>query len=286
VKIESFPARESRREDVADLSALRPARQTDGLSAAEMALFERDGWIGSYPLLGRGEIAELLRARRGGPRFLRKGLERIAEDERVFDRRPWYKSMHAYLPAFGRLAAHPAIVARVASILGPDVIAWGMTSSNLRPRQRHRWHVDVEHRRWPGVSVFIALRNIAPGSSLKVVSGSHRIEETPPTGGPVSDAAALAASRRLQPASELDTVELGEGDFFIFHGRLWHGSHNRTWRIRSALIAQYARPDAEIAIPLTYDDPIRWHTYRPPCLLVQGTDRSGVNRLVPPPRDG
>jgi len=265
---------------------LEVARHAEGLSAAELALFEWNGWIGSYPLLTRDEIAELLRGSRGGPRFLRKGLDRFAEDEGVFDRRPWYKSMHAYLPAFARLAAHPAIVARLASILGPDIIAWGMATSPLRPGQRHRWHVDVEHRRWPGVSVFIPLRNIAPGSSLKVVNGSHRIEDAPPTAGRLSDAAALAAARRWQPASELATVDLGVGDFFIFHGRLWHGSHNRTWRFRTALIAQYARPDAEIAIPLTYDEPIRWHRYRPPCLLVHGTDRSGVNRLVPPPRDG
>jgi ectoine hydroxylase-related dioxygenase (phytanoyl-CoA dioxygenase family) len=91
--------------------------------------------------------------------------------------------MHAYLPAYGRLASHPAIVARVASILGPDVIAWGMTTSTVRPGQRHRWHVDVEHRRWPGVSVFVGLRNMARGSSLKVISGSHRLEESPGDGG-------------------------------------------------------------------------------------------------------
>ena len=124
-----------------------------GLSTAELALFEKNGWIGGYPLLMPAGIAELLRGGRGAPRrFLRKGLAQLTDDDAVFERRPWYKSMHAYLPAYGRLASHPAIVARVASILGPDVIAWGMTTSAVRPGQRHRWHVDVEHRRWPGLA--------------------------------------------------------------------------------------------------------------------------------------
>jgi ectoine hydroxylase-related dioxygenase (phytanoyl-CoA dioxygenase family) len=73
------------------------------------------------------------------------------------------------------------------------------------------------------------------------------------------------------------------GEFFIFHGWLWHGSHNRTWRVRTALIAQFTRPDAEVAVPLTYDEPIRWHRHRPPCILVHGSDRFGSNRLVAPP---
>jgi Phytanoyl-CoA dioxygenase (PhyH) len=285
VATHAFWARQSRQGPVADM--FLPEAHASGLSTQELVRFDEDGWVGNYPLLTRDGIAELFRSRRRGARhFLRKELERHSQDDLIFDRRPWFKSMHAYLPAYCRLALHPAIVARVASILGPDVIAWGVATSTRRPGQRHRWHVDVEHRRWPGVSVFIALRNVARGSSLKVISGSHRVDNPPGPSGLTSDEQVLAACRKSRPASELVTVELREGEFFIFDGRLWHGSHNRTLRTRTALIAQYARPDAEIAIPLNYDEPIRWHSHRPPCILVRGSDRFGINRLVAPPSDG
>jgi hypothetical protein len=279
-----FSTEQSRCEAAADMFLPEAARHAGGLSPAELVAFDQYGWIGPYQLLTRDGIAELLRShRRSAARFLRKGLERRSQDDGIFERRPWFKSMHAYLPAYCRVASHPAIVDRVASVLGPDVIAWGMTTSTLRPGQRHRWHVDIEHRHWPGVSVFIALRNISHGSSLKVISGSHRIDASLSASDLPNDADALAACRNVQPTSKLVTVEQREGEFFLFHGRLWHGSQNRTWRIRTALIAQYARPDAQIAIPLNYDEPIRWHAHRPPCILVRGCDRFGVNRLVAPP---
>src|SRR5262245_7973482 len=235
-------AQQSQQSTATEMDAPEARLHSGGLSAEELTLFDRKGWIGGYPLLSPRGADELFRAgRRAARQFLRKELHRNAADEAAFERRPWYKSMHAYLPTFGRLASHPAIVTRVASILGPDIIAWGMTTSTLRPGQRHRWHVDIEHRRWPGVSVFIGLRNIARGSSLKVISGSHRVDCPPGAGGRLSDAEALSACRKVESNSELVTAEIGEGEFFIFHGRLWHGSHNRTWRVRTALIAQYAR---------------------------------------------
>jgi hypothetical protein len=60
-----------------------------GLSAAELALFERKGWIGGYPLLAPSGIAELRRGSRGAARhFQRKGLAQLADDDAVFERRP------------------------------------------------------------------------------------------------------------------------------------------------------------------------------------------------------
>ena len=113
-----------------------------------------------------------------------------------------------------------------------------------------------------------------------MISGSQDLAVLPQSLGKLSDDAALAESRRWQPASELITMDLKPGEFFLFDGRLWHGSRNRGWRSRSAIIAQYARPDARIAIPLSFDRPVRWHSYQPPCLLVRGEDRVGINKLA------
>jgi hypothetical protein len=269
---------------VNDSFAPEAVHHVSGLDGEELGLLEQQGWTGPYALLTPEGVAWALRGRKhAGIRFRRKNLLRVPRRDDAFSRRPWHKSMHAYVPTLCEIASHPAIVNRIASILGPDVIAWGVSTSTVRPRQRHRWHVDVEHERWRGVTVFLGLTNISRRSTLKVISGSHRIPTSPQTIGVCSDMDALAASRRLDPSCELVTVEVREGEFFIFEGRLWHASQNTSWKWRSAIIAQYARPDAAVAIPLSFDEPIQWHPQQPPCVLVSGQDRFRVNRLVPPP---
>jgi ectoine hydroxylase-related dioxygenase (phytanoyl-CoA dioxygenase family) len=189
--------------------------------------------------------------------------------------------MHAYVPEYYDAVCHPAVVGRVASILGPDVIAWGLTLIQSVPGNVHRWHVDVEHRHWDGVSVYMGLENITPQSSLLVVEGSQDIPEPPQAFGQITDdAAALKAARSRVPGAEVRTVGLQPGQFFLFAGRLWHGSHNTGDQVRVAMIAHYSRPDADVRIPLSFDDPVRWHGWRPPCILVAGRDTAGVNRLV------
>ena len=44
----------------------------------------------------------------------------------------------------------------------------------------HRWHVDVETRRWRGISAFVAMTGTTPGySGLKFLNGSHALPESP-----------------------------------------------------------------------------------------------------------
>jgi non-heme Fe2+,alpha-ketoglutarate-dependent halogenase len=191
--------------------------------------------------------------------------------------------MHAFLPLVAQVAAHYAIVDRVSSVLGPDIIVWGASISTARPTQQHRWHVDVEHARWPGVTVFVALENVSDKSTLKVISGSHRFPLLPQEVGELRDKDVIALGRTLNPSAQLTSVLLRPGEFFIFDGKLWHGSRNMSWRKRSALLIQYCRPDARVAIPLTFDEPVLWHPHRPPCLLVKGQDRFGINLLIQSP---
>jgi non-heme Fe2+,alpha-ketoglutarate-dependent halogenase len=272
---------------VNDLFAPEAVHHSSGLSGAELRLLDQHGWTGPYPLLSSEGVARAWRSsKRADIRFRRKNLLRASRSYDAFSQRPWYKSMHAFVPTICEVASHPAIVSRINSILGPDIITWGVSISTVRPGQRHRWHVDVEHQRWRGVSIFLGLTNISKKSSLKVISGSHRIATSPQMIGVDGDIGTLATSRRLDPSCELLTVDIKEGEFFIFDGRLWHGSHNTSWKWRSALIAQYACPDAAIAIPLNYDEPIQWHPQQPPCVLVSGQDRFVINRLVPPPGKG
>jgi hypothetical protein len=123
-------------------------------------------------------------------------------------------------------------------------------------------------------------QNTSKDSSLKVISGSHRFNCVPQKLGALTDDEVLSAGRACDPHCRLEIVDVREGDFFIFHGRLWYGSHNTGQLVRTAIIAQYSSPDAEVAIPGGWDDPISWHSYRPPCVLVRGTDAVGRNHIV------
>jgi mannose-6-phosphate isomerase-like protein (cupin superfamily) len=73
----------------------------------------------------------------------------------------------------------------------------------------------------------------------------------------------------------------------IFDGRIWHtGRNDADDGTRTALLLQYAAADMALRMPATED--YRWPfkfgaTGRLPAVLVGGSDRGEVNRLVPPP---
>ena len=195
-----------------------------------------------------------------------------------FAARPWFKSLHAHVPAFHDLARHPALVAAVTARLGSDVLAWGVSVMRKGPDERHPWHIDVEHIDWPGVSIFLGLSGTVPQrSGLKFISGSHRLPPPPPG---LDDAGALELARTALPAATLDYPPLGDGEFLLFDGPVWHASHNSGDGIRLAAILQYCAPSARVRIPLSFGKPVQWHDSRPPCVLVAGKDSVGCNRLV------
>jgi hypothetical protein len=264
------------------------AAASAGLSADELSRYQHDGWLGVYPLLTPEGVAYTCQVRERVVRgFMAPDWLARSRDAKDLELRPWFKSMHAYVPTFYDITCHPAIVDRMVSILGPDVIAWGATLLRAVPGKTHRWHVDVEHRHWDGVSVFLGLENIEPRSTLKVISGSHHMPEPPLAYGVTDDdSQALAAVRSQVPVSEIVPVPVKPGEFFIFAGRMWHGSHNSATLPRIAMIIHYSRPDAHIRVPTDWNEPINWHPARPPCVLVAGEDRAGVNRLVARPAGG
>jgi non-heme Fe2+,alpha-ketoglutarate-dependent halogenase len=254
------------------------------LDAAERGRFERDGWVGPYPLMEAAEVARACELRDKVMPYITIPTQLVAAGATdAFERRPWFKSMHALVPEYYDVASHPAIVSRVSSILGQDVIAWGLTLTRSAPGTVHRWHVDIEHLRWPGVSVYIGMVNNDLDSTLKVLSGSQRMADRPQAFGVQDDASALAAVRPKAPEAGIVRVPLQPGEFFLFDGRLWHGSHNTGAKVRIAMIIHYSRPDVRVQIPLNFEEPIHWHESRPPCVLVCGQDRYGVNRLVSRP---
>ena len=254
------------------------------LSAEECARFERYGWVGIYPLLSTTEVQRACELRAQVlPRITGPNELTASAHPNAFERRPWFKSLHTLVPEYYDVACDPAIVGKIVSLLGPDLIAWGLTLTRSKPGSVHRWHVDIEHMHWPGVSVYIGLENNDLDSTLKVLEGSQHMAARPQTIGVQDDAGVVAAVQTRVPQAKSLRVPVGPGEFFLFHGQLWHASHNTGERVRIAMIIHYSRPEAPVRIPLTFNDPIHWHSWQPPCVLVSGEDRYGVNKLVARP---
>lgn len=206
----------------------------------------------------------------------------------------WGKGWAAASRPYYALAGHPAIIARVVELLGPNVLLWGASLVRREPGVVHAWHSDLESAAPDGrtVSVWLGLKHCTAASSLAVIPGSQhygrtlqevraaaRVERA--ASGPAD---ALAWATAFDPSAAIETIATEDGEAVFFDGRIWHGSDNRSPNVRTALLLQYAVPDTPIRIPASYDWPyVMLDTPLPPCLLVHGEDRSQVNRVVPAP---
>jgi quercetin dioxygenase-like cupin family protein len=217
----------------------------------------------------------------------------------------WDKDRAVSSAAYYRVATDPTVLALVEEVLGPDVLLWGAALAIRKPGQPHRWHSDRETATTSGttpttdgarsVAVWIPLRNGGPDSSLVVVPGSHRfgqpvqqvVSETGlPADGADDERVAQWAAERGGDAFARPAA--GDGEAVIFDSRLWHSTVNGTPRTRVALLLQYATPETEIRVPPTgnFSWPFTPSDERPPCILVAGSDRAGVNDIVDPPAEG
>jgi hypothetical protein len=259
-----------------------PPPKRQNMMDNEQTEFHERGWIGPIPLVSQRSAQALLQiGRRSLGRFMPPRAMSIDLPDNAFEERPWFKSMHAYIPEYMNLAAHPSILTRVMTLLGPDVLVWGVTLVRKKPGDIHRWHVDVEHRRWRGVTAFVALDGTKPGySGLKFIDGSHRISEAPQNHHVGNDNEALALASKYDSRAQLSEPPVTDGQVLLFDGMMWHGSENRTDQTRTAMTIQYSAPDERIAIPLNWDEPIIWHSYAPPCIVVAGQDSLRKNRIV------
>ncbi|MCA9073543.1 MAG: cupin domain-containing protein [Planctomycetaceae bacterium] len=209
----------------------------------------------------------------------------------------WGKGAAATSADYYEIATHPAILNRVASLLGEDVMLCGANLAEREPGQIHHWHSDVHVADPAGraVTVWLGLENVNRDSALYVLPGSHRLGFCPQQRGQTEDKSAKAITeedvvrwaREVEADSAILKLDMGDGDALFFDGRMWHGSHNtnaKHWR--TALILHYATPDK----PIRRHQPDHIWPFRfidepkPPCQMLRGTDRYHVNRMVPSPR--
>jgi ectoine hydroxylase-related dioxygenase (phytanoyl-CoA dioxygenase family) len=166
----------------------------------------------------------------------------------------WNKGLGATDRFIFNLAAHPAIVAKLSALLGPDIVLWGASQVVRRPGQPHPWHTDIESSAPDGgfVSVWIGIENTHKNTGMKFVPGSHlfgrTVQELASQLGVErddrSDQFVLDIAYRFDAGACTVQPVVKDGEAIFFDGRVWHGSHHSAKTgARTALLFQYAAAD-------------------------------------------
>ena len=267
------------------------------LSQDERQRYESQGWLGPYPLLppqeARALAPELQRAFDQTHGFHypdRAELENFyAEGGSYYRDTPWFQSLHALSPRLLEVGRAPAIVERVAQLLGEDLMLWATICFPQAPGGRLHWHSDNEFHHIRGVSAWLGVSHTTPENALKLMPGSHRFGKRPENYLSVgaetmvsleADERAVALASASQPTDGFVRPEIRDGEFILFNGNLWHASDNPGDALRYAMGLRYSPPDQTVRIPMTAWEPTIWDPARPPTVMVRGEDRYGYNRRL------
>jgi hypothetical protein len=222
------------------------------LSQVELLEFHRHGWLGPYLISDLSLVDQVRQIAQKTPRSERSGR-------------------HLDLHTLFRLCVCEEVLDRVEGLLGPDVVLFQSRMWVKRVGAgRLGWHQDVAS--WPmhpplAVSAWIALEDVRHANGcMQLASGSHRRFHAHEESDGV----------RIVPGfspSQLVSMELGAGQFFLFSGTLVHASEaNATAQPRHALAVRFTTPSVSVDRPQ-------------PHILVRGRDRFGLHPLVSPPTE-
>ena len=244
-----------------------PASAPAALSAAEMARFRRDGYLGPYALCSPREMAAL-----------RPAIEQVLATDPTYGTRREH-NRHLDSRAVYDLATHPAVVQRLVCLYGADLLLW-RTNFFVKNRGSKAipWHQDFNY--WPLeppviISAWIAVDpSTRRNGNLQVIPGSHRsivphIEATPDV-----QFVEMADAGYYDPR-DLTDLEMQPGEFILFNERtLHHSEANHSDLRRIGLAVRAIIPIVKV---------LRYDTDGHALQVIHGTDTMGFNRLAPPP---
>ena len=179
---------------------------------------------------------------------------------------------HAVLPLAAELAAQEKILDAVESLLGRDLMVWGVSFfiKNSRDGTFTTWHQDLAY--WGfgetanQVTAWLALTPATEENGcMRFVAGSHKRRLVPHRESP-ADLNLLSRGQEIEvqvSEEEASCVVLRPGQFSLHHGLMFHGSgpnHSSDRRIGVAI--RYVNPNA------SQTDGSREYA-----MLVRGADR-------------
>jgi len=194
---------------------------------------------------------------------------------------------HTAVKAMADLAAHPVFMRKLAALVSNNILLWGSQIIEQQPGKKKRFHVDAEYAAINGLAIWLAVKNVVPQNTFYLITKSHLIDKSPQElqklqGISLQDAdEVLAAAKQFNPECELIKVDIQDGQFLIFDGKLWHGAANNTNEARLAMNFRYTTPDQFVRISKDGELPdVQWLKKRPRCVVVSGQDRYHVNETI------
>ena len=242
------------------------------LSREEILLFHEQGYLGPFTAISPDEMRQVNRYlhdevfKTDGPNPTNKTHSRHLDTPEVYD-----------------LVAHPAVVHRVASILGEDLQCWtsGFFVKEPRVGKATEWHQDINY--WPlepavNITCWMAFDDVnEENAPMRIIPGSHKLLVPH---RPSGETLRQEAEPQYVDESKALTMCMRAGQFIIFSEKLLHSAPpNTSNRSRTAMATRYT-----MGITKVYQDqpPIAFPAHR--VLFVSGTDHLGLNKVGQPPR--
>jgi len=240
------------------------------LSPAEVKFFHDNGYLGPFAAVSPDEMA-VIREHIDTQILTRKGPSPSILQSRHMDSK-----------VVCDLASHTAIIDRMASLYGPDLILWATNFFNKEAGGKEiPWHQDLNY--WPleplvNISAWIAIDDVKiDNSCVQILPASHK-KVVPHILSRDGMAFGEEADERYFDASNLINMELKSGEFFLFNEKLLHHSEpNRSNRRRMGM-------SVRVTLPIVKIEQDRPPLHAGHCaILVRGEDYMGFNRLMEPP---
>lgn len=194
--------------------------------------------------------------------------------------------------AFLELARLPAVLDKVESIIGPDIVLWGCQVF-CKPAGEGRevpWHQDGRY--WPirppaTVTAWIAIDDTTVGNGcMRVLPGSHTSgRHYRHRSDPRPDLALDLVIDEELDLSRARNIELAAGQMSLHDIAIVHGSApNRSGRRRAGVAIRYmpasSHFDRDMFEPRTLPNGLRVDFRNRPIWLLRGRDVSGKNDFV------
>ena len=218
-----------------------------GLTQAQVDHYWSHGYLSGIPVLTRDQMAI---ARRRLIALERRELDHNPEQWADRNYTPWDDRTNPWWHWFLPMATHPAILAAVKSILGPNLLIRN-ADIFVKPAQKERsisWHVDCtasEEEAGKLLSAWFAISDSAPRNGcMEFLKGSHRM--TLPEN--IMDKTSLTftgtALERCDRAERQSNI-LQPGEISLHHFRTVHrSSGNETNLPRIGLVVRFMSVEA------------------------------------------
>ncbi|MCY4466933.1 MAG: phytanoyl-CoA dioxygenase family protein [Chloroflexi bacterium] len=242
------------------------------LTRDEVNFFVANGYLGPYAAMPPQEMASI-----------RREIEDQVLTTDGPNPRSRMQSRHMDQAVIYDLATHPAIIDRIAGLLGPDLIVWATNLWLKEPGGAQiPWHQDINF--WPleppvNASAWIAIDEVTvENACVQIIPGSHR-QSLPHTRAEAGMAFGEMADPKTFEAGAAVNMELKPGEFFLFSERLLHGSsRNASQQRRLGISVRVTLPMVHI-----FQDASPLHAGHS-AIIARGADVMGFNRYAGRPQ--